>query len=251
MFSLFKSKPLLADTDQLFQIECYKWLITNFKKREHYKDVRIILPTNDFFPVQEMGKDKLPQKLFEQVKAYCGLSHLSIRLVEQNPSPDFVVSPTVVVQNVETNPLGTFSIDDNDIVITYNPDISNPQELIATFAHELSHYWVQLFDTPPPGGNDNMEFATDLCAIFLGFGIFIANSVFHFEQYTDIDSQGWSSSQSGYLTEQECSYALAIFMKIHNIPFDNIKQFCDFNIKKYLQKSIKEISNSKIMDNLF
>ena len=72
--------------------------------------------------------------------------------------------------------------------------------MVATFAHELSHYLTATAPEPPPGGWDNWEFATDICASFLGFGIFVANSAFSFNQYTEVDSQGWQSSRGGYLT---------------------------------------------------
>ena len=54
----------------------------------------------------------------------------------------------------------------------------------------------------PPGGPDLVEHATDCCAAYLGFGVFLANSARHFEQWTDGAWQGWRSSASGYLSEQ-------------------------------------------------
>ena len=47
-----------------------------------------------------------------------------------------------------------------------------------------------------------MEPMNDLLTVFLGFGIFTANSAFHFKQYTTDRAQGWSAGRSGYLFER-------------------------------------------------
>ncbi|MDX6851136.1 hypothetical protein SCD92_17290, partial [Gilvimarinus sp. SDUM040013] len=60
------------------------------------------------------------------------------------------------------------------------PARTSPTQLVATFAHELSHYLTCTANEPPPGGWDNWEFATDIAATFLGFGVFMANSSFNF-----------------------------------------------------------------------
>ena len=44
-----------------------------------------------------------------------------------------------------------------------------------------------------------------------GFGVFNANAVFQFQQYTGYDRQGWSTRRLGYLSEEQFGYALARF----------------------------------------
>ena len=148
--------------------------------------------------------------------------------------------------------MGTFSADENNnVTITYNPKVvSDPIQMVATFAHELSHYLTSTAPEPPPGGWDNWEFATDIGATFMGFGIFIANAAFNFQQYSTVDSQGWQTSGGGYLTESEYSYSLAIFMRLKNIPYDSVSKYCDLNIRKTLKLALAELEENTIIQEL-
>ncbi|MDH4318404.1 MAG: hypothetical protein OEV64_08445 [Desulfobulbaceae bacterium] len=55
--------------------------------------------------------------------------------------------------------------------------------MIATFAHELSHYLIATAPEPPPGGWESWKFATDIGATFLGFGIFQGKRVIISRKY--------------------------------------------------------------------
>jgi len=252
MWNPFKYKPLLSDEDQRFQIECFEWLLTNFGGDAFYKEAQLILPTKEFFPTHVESPESAAETTFNQVKDYAGLSEWPCKLEAQEEDPNAVVHPTIVLQNMEQNPLGTFSANtDNEITITYNPTIlSNPTGMVATFAHELSHYLTGTAAEPPPGGWENWEFATDIGAVFLGFGVFLANSAFNFQQYTDNDSQGWSTSGGGYLSEAEYSYSLALFLLLKKISPEEAYPHCDLNIKACLKKAIKELEGSEIVSKL-
>jgi hypothetical protein len=82
---------------------------------------------------------------------------------------------------------------------------------VATLAHELGHFLISDIRTPPPGGHSILEFATDLAAVFLGFGVFLANSSFVFSQYQGGGVRGWSADNRGYLSEPQLVHAFAIF----------------------------------------
>ncbi len=156
------------------------------------------------------------------------------------------------VENIEPNPAGTFEIhDDNDIVITYNPKLLNhPTQLVSTFAHELSHYLTTNCPEAPPGGWDNWEFATDITATFLGFGIFMANSAFNFYQLSTLETQGWETSRHSYLSEEEHTFALAIFLQLKNLPIEAALPYLKPHLKKVLKKSAKQIVETTIVEDL-
>lgn len=252
MFSLFKKKPLLPDEAKDFQIDCYEWLLTYFGGDAFYKDTNLILPTKQYFPANTSSPVDLAVETFKKVREYAGMDNWLCKLELQEEDPIIIVSPTLIIQDLEPNPLGTFSENENnEIVITYNPNLhSNPIQMVATFAHELSHYLTSTAPTPPPGGIENWEYATDICSSFLGFGIFSANATFNFRQYTDFDSQGWQTTGGGYLSEQEHSYALAIFMLLKDIPLDFAYPHCDTNIKNYLKRAYKELQDSSELNKL-
>lgn len=174
------------------------------------------------------------------------------RLEAQEEDANPVVAPTIVVRNAENNPLGTISKNDsNEVVVTYNPKITaDPTQMVATFAHELSHYLTGTAPEPPPGGWGNWEFATDIGATFMGFGLFMANAAFSFRQYTDGNIQGWQTSGGGYLSLEEYSYSLAIFLKLKDMPYESAAPYCRPNIKGLLKRAFKEIEKTSIIKEL-
>jgi hypothetical protein len=252
MWNPFKHKPLLGDDDQLFQIECYKWLLKHFGGDAFYNEAKLVIPTKEFFPAIVGSREETAAATFEQVKNHAGLGDWPCRLEAQEEDPNVLVAPTVALQNLEPGPLGTFSAnEDFEVTITYNPEIlDNAAEMVATFAHELSHYLTATAPEPPPGGWENWEFATDICATFLGFGIFMANYAFQFRQFSDVDSQGWSVSGSGYLTQAERSYALAIFIGLKNLEPDSAYRYCDENVRSYLKRAKAELEASAVIGEL-
>ncbi|MCP3922465.1 MAG: hypothetical protein GY714_07765 [Desulfobacterales bacterium] len=246
MWNIFKRRKLISDKDFTFQIESYRWLLRNLGVESFYKDTELVLPTKDFFPELFSASEDAVELTFKYVKKYAGMEGWPCELKAQEPDPDRKVAPTVLIQGGDENPLGTFSAERPDkVLITYNPAIaSDPIQLISTFAHEFAHYLTGSFKEAPPGGWENWEFATDVAAVFMGFGIFMANSAFIFKQFSDVDSHGWSASQSGYLSEAEFSVSLAIFIKLKEINPKEIYSYLDTNIKSYVKKSLKELKDS-------
>jgi hypothetical protein len=115
----------------------------------------------------------------------------------------------------QSAPLGTFGHADGRYYITYNPtSLVNPQTLVATFAHELAHYLSHTAQTRPPGGAGLAEHATDMGAVFLGFGIFMANSAKNFSQFQGGGEQGWEMRGAGYLSENALITALALTVRL-------------------------------------
>ena len=245
MYSLFKTKPVLTGDDLQFQIETFKWLMKHFGGDDFHKETELILPTRKYFPAEVSSAEEAVLETFAQVKKFAGMSEWPCELVEQEPDVEVKVAATVALENAPATPHGTFSLNDEIVQITYNPALaSNPPQLVATLAHELAHYLTATAPEPPPGGWDNWEFATDLAAVFLGFGIFLANSAFNFQQYADVESQGWSCQRSGYLTEPELAFALAVFCKLKLIAPSVATSHLKPNLKKLFKNSNKQLESS-------
>jgi hypothetical protein len=126
------------------------------------------------------------------------------------------ITPGVaIVHHSPPKPLGTFSVEpagaEAEAVIRYHPAlVRDPMGLVATFAHELCHYLIHDRGEPPPGGWELEELATDLAALFLGFGIFMANSAKSFAAFSNFNEMGWESRRSGYLSEAAIVTGIAI-----------------------------------------
>lgn len=252
MLGMFTPKPILSSDDTEFQIATFKWLLKNFGGKDFYEKTKLVLPTKDYFPSKVTNSSEAAIETFHAVKKYAGMEEWPCKLVAQEEDIEAQVAPTLVVQNIPNSPLGTFQLNENnEIVITYNPVIvSNPTQLIATYAHELAHYLTGSGPEEPPGGWDNWEFATDIAATFLGFGVFMANSAFNFQQYTDVDTQGWKSNRSGYLSEPEHIYALAIFLGLQRQPIESALPYLKPNLKTLLKKAVKQISKTDLIQEL-
>ena len=129
-------------------------------------------------------------------------------------------------------------------MITFNPaDVRDPQSLVATFAHELAHYLGCTAEIPPPGGDKNWEYATDLLAVVMGFGIFLANASVQFSQFTGPTTQGWSSRSRGYLSESELVYTLAVFCLLKGIDRKQVEPHLKWSLHSIYKKAIKELES--------
>ncbi len=242
-----RKEPLIADEERLFLIEAYKWLLRNFGGDTFYKQTSLILPTEVFFPELFNSREKVAETIFKYVQKYAGMGTWPCELKAQDYDAEPKVAPSIITQGVDYHPLGSFSDKNPEkIVITYNPSlISRPYQLIATFAHEFAHYLTTTCMEKPPGGWENLELATDVAAVFMGFGIFMANSVFTFTQYADEEVNGCFSSRSGYLSEEVMSFALGIFIKLKEIKPYKIYKYLDPNIKGFLIQSLEELNGAE------
>ena len=210
------------------------------------KESNLVKPTDEFFPDGGNTQSELAESIFRQVKQHAGMSKWPCRLQAQKADPSVIVAPTVVLQGAPVSPLGTFACDSNsdEIIITYNPaSVSKPMSLIATFAHELAHYLTATFQEEPPGGWENWEYATDVAAVFLGFGIFTANSCFNFTQYTSVNTQGWQTSRQGYLSEPEVLHAHAIFTAIMDLPPKESMPHLKSSLRGNFKQAYKDVTN--------
>lgn len=252
MWNPFRSKPLLSEEDEFFQIESYRWLLTHYGGVSFYDKAELVLPTEEYFPTVVSSPEEAARSTFAAVKKYAGLDDWPCTLVIQEDDPNLHVGETLTVQATELNPLGTFSVNEKrDVIITYNPKLaSNPGQMVATFAHELAHYLTCTAPEPPPGGWENWEFATDIAATFLGFGIFQANSVFNIQQFSNVGTQGWKVSGGGYLTEAEHSFSLGIFLLLKGISPEGAYPHCDGNVKAFLKSALKELEDKPYIKEL-
>ncbi len=246
MLGMFRSKPILTAEDRDFQFAVFSWLLKHFGGKDFYEDTTLVLPTREFFPTEVGSDDEAAIATFHTVKKFAGMAEWPCSLKKQEEDVAVQITPTVILQNAPSNPLGTFQAkSSHDVVITYNPSIvRNPAQLVATYAHELAHYLTGSAAEAPPGGWDNWEFATDIAATFLGFGIFMANSASNFQQFSGVDGQGWKHSRNGYLSTAEHVYALAIFLALKDLPFEDIASYLKPNLRKLIKKAMSELDDS-------
>jgi len=78
---------------------------------------------------------------------------------------------------------------------------------------------------------------TDLLTVFLGLGIFTANSAGRFRQYHDDRRQGWSMQRLGYLPEEVYGYSLARFARERGEDKPEWTKHLSTNVRTYFKRS--------------
>lgn len=239
MLSLFGLK-LPIDRDELdFQLATFKWLTGQFGR---IGDTPLVLPTGDFFTRSGASGEAAVRELFDDVRRAAGMADWACELkAGESDRPIEAGNAHLIRHEGPSAPCGTFEVRDGlagrYAVIRYNPAMAaDPAGLVATFAHELGHYLMATAAGDPPGGWELHELHTDLAAVYLGFGIFLANGARSFAQFQSAGMAGWSSRLQGYLSEGALVTALALFQRLAGRdPMDAAPW-----LKDYLRSDLKK-----------
>jgi len=121
-------------------------------------------------------------------------------------------------------------------------NLNNPQQVIATLAHELAH--IKLLGERRIRRND--ETLTDLATIVFGLGVFGANTAFQFRNSSD----SWGYSHSGYLTQMDWGYALALFARVRAEKTPEWINFLTLNVREDFKQSERFIGENAAIKNL-
>lgn len=245
MFGLFENKALLEASSSQWLFDAFAWSLENFDANLFYENTVLVLPTNQFFPGRVDSVHGMANLIFDQVKQYAGISHWPTRIADQS-SCSLLSAPQVEIKGALRDPTGVADAsvtDDRCLLIPYNPQqINNPEGMIATFSHTLAHYMGQMAKTPPPGGVEHWPHVTELLAVYLGFGLMFANSAFTFRGGCG-SCFNPNANRDAYLSEQETTYALAIFSVLKDIPNSSVTVHLKSHLRGFYKKAVKEINH--------
>jgi len=217
----FSPKLPVSDQERLWVDEGFRRLDTMLGK-SRMLEAKVILPTDDYFPDPYDKTPAAVEKLFHRICSYMRVDRGRIELEifrdeteelrEVLPYWSGGSSGCAGFYQHRTGAEGDEGQRDEErmLVALRSTLLKDPPVLIATIAHELGHVILlggRLMDTRVP----DHEPMTDLLTVFLGLGIFGANSVARFRQFQDATRQSWSMERLGYLSEEVYGYALARF----------------------------------------
>lgn len=219
--SLLKGARFLDAELEDWHLETWAWLMRHRGGMARIERTALATPSRDFFPPSEaVGEDRAIH-VFDCVRRLMGMEDYPCRLETRGRAPSGHRVAEVGVVNTRGGVNGTFQLLDGVGVITYAEAlIDDPMRLVATLAHELSHYLLRGVTEDVPGGYDAMELATDLTVAYRGLGLFSANTAFSFQQHQDTYSQGWSSQRSGYFSPRSWTFANAVFLALKGAAAD-------------------------------
>jgi len=237
-----------ADTEDWI-LETSRWLIDQFGGPTWLTARSLVLPTTEFFERRDDSGEERAARVFRAVKRHAGMDDWNCTLVAHDGAPVGDLGGVAYQVHVQTNPAGAFTHDGDTPVISYSIDLEDdPTALIATFAHELAHLRLSVVEEAAPGGWDLEELATDVAAVMMGFGVFMANSAFSISKSSDFDRQSWSMKRQGYLSENSLTFALAVFLAMKNEPMDYAAKYLKQHLAKVLGKASKRIEHHELLN---
>ena len=244
MFGLLKPRPPVDDEEFDWLFACFAWLSREFGGNSGVRGAPLILPSRSFFPASNLTGHDRALELFEQVKALAGMTEWQCDLIPGAASREHRVTTGHALKHEGKGPpLGTFGYANGRYQVTYNPaSLADPASLVATFAHELSHYLIHSAQTAPPGGRELEEHATDLAAVFMGFGVLMSNSAKSFGQFQNFGEIGWQMSAQGYLSENALTTGLALFVAASGADAATAEAALKNYLRKPFRRALKAIA---------
>jgi hypothetical protein len=230
--------------------DTWHWLLENFGGIEAMRKRRLILPTHEYFPVQAGRDHESALRLFQHLKELMGMKDWPCRLeqITEDEKVKAARKDGLIGEWSSNGPAGWFAADiDGEVVIAYQErQLENPVHLTATLVHELCHYLLRLrVRSHPPTGWADHEMHTDVMCSFMGFGVFVCNAVFDFQQWGDHNVTGWSWSRQGYLSESEHAYALALFCELTRTDPEKAAAYLKPNPLNYFGLAVDDLEASR------
>ena len=237
----FAHKGIVDDDTAAWHLENFTWLIEQFGGNGAFAKLKLVLPKPEYFAAGGKRDHAFAVRIFDQVKAYCGMREWEADLVADDNPLARRGEPSAFMVAPQKHALGTFAVTGNRIQISYVPALlARPEHLIATFAHELAHYLLATARKPPSCEDEEQECLTDLAAVYLGFGVFLANARFSFEPLMDTTLQGWRISHSGYLPEADLIFALALFLEAKELDPKPALACLKPHLAKMLRRTVRQ-----------
>jgi hypothetical protein len=243
VFGFARNTQLLDETSILWMFDSFGWALRNFDAGVFYDETKLINPTNDHFPGNADDAVGMASLIFENAKDFAGLGHWPFRLVDEN-SLDRIEIPQISIEGPLRGGKGIVPAEQtHQFVIPYNLALlRDPEVLIATYAHSLAHYLNLKAKQEPPGGVENWPHVTELLAVFLGFGLIMANTANTAKIRSCASCSGPSVERTNYLSEYDITYALAIFCHLKNIPHNEALIHLKKTLRPFFKKALKDVN---------
>jgi hypothetical protein len=209
----FKARPksFLDAPRREWQFDVFAWLLRNCGGFPKFLDTTLVLPIEAHFPDRGLSGHAAVAALFRRVRDHAGMADWPCT-VEPEPTDGRALPATP----------------SRIPVITYKRGELAAMSMVGAFAHELARLLVETFEEPPPGGASLHEPAVDLAAVFIGFGVFMANSTLEATRYD--------------LNEGEFAHALAIFCLLRKIEPESIAGHLNPHLRKYLRLASRDLA---------
>jgi hypothetical protein len=235
---LFTPKcPVDQETKEWIE-KSFLWLLDHFGE-DAFRKSEIIFPTNKGFPERLFAEQKSIHAFLEAICGFMDVEYktVSLKVFANTGHDNFHPLATSDVIGSRACGLYYYHARKHKIAIDQNL-LATPAAFVATIAHELAHARLDS-DLVPDSEADAEELLTDLATIFLGMGIFTANSIFGFDQFRSQQNQGWRATGMGYIDEETAGYALALFAYMKGETKPVWAKYLETNPKHFFKQGLK------------
>jgi hypothetical protein len=222
--------------------DAFNWLIEELGA-DTLNAVEVVLPIEDHFPDPFSGSQADIRRMVERV---CGYMEVDPKLLDLRFYANEDGSGLHPLAGAEQggHALGTYQMrGGKHLVRLETSQASNPEVMVATIAHELGHV-ILIGENRLDPAYEFHEPMTDLLTVFYGMGIFNANSVFSFQQWTNTQAQGWRAERRGYMSEEMFGYALALFAYSRDEVKPEWSSHLNINTRTHFKNALKYLSKT-------
>lgn len=238
----FSAKCPVTPEEKSWLEERMNWLLAQYGV-EHLWDVEIILPTKEYFPEYYDGSEDAARKLFKRVCKYMKVEDTPIELAFYDADKGLEIAPGICIRGSNTWAAGTYEADEIDKISIEREQLKDPYSLVGTMAHELGHLHLlggkRLF-----GYEKDNEQLTDLVTVFLGLGIFTANSSIQEKNWKGAGTEGWSVAKQGYLSLEVYGYAFSLFAYGRKEENPSWSKYLRPDVKTSFKKGLKYLTKT-------
>ena len=239
MLNMFKRKPLIDETSSQWILDAFDWALNHFDNDFFTQKSQLVLPTNQFFPAHANSVEQMADNVFDQVSKLCGMNSWPFELVDPRvyqPQQYNITQPDKIVRSDDPSQLPMLLQNpDQKFVVSYDPiQIKQPQVMVANYASIMASYLMGVANVAPPGGEDYRAPATEILAIFMGFGVMFVNTAYAFRGGCG-SCHVHAANRTAVLSENEALYALALFCSLKKIETKSVT----IHLKKHLRPLYK------------
>jgi hypothetical protein len=248
MFGLFSKRELIDQPSRQWLFDVFAWALRNFGSDVFYQQTILVTPTEGHFPGRADSIHGMAQLVLDQVKAHAGLTHWPTRLVPPTAfEPNHLQRLEIAGAIRGTQGVAPDTMDPaHCLMLTYEPNmVSNPEALIATYAHLLAHYLATLAGEEPPGGRENWPQATEVLAVFMGFGLMVANTAYQAPRGGCGGCRQAGAERTGYLSQYDLTYALALFCSLKGIDNRDALAHLKSPLRGFFKRAAKEVKQKE------
>ncbi len=251
MFNLFSNKPLLDEDATQWLFDSYDWALSNFGSDFFHEETLLVTPTEAHFPSQVDSRESMANSIFLQLVRYAGMQSWPLALVELTADYEPLYPSNVTFNGIPRGAASKITLEGEvqAFHITYSPDLTrDPGILTAVIARQLASHLISTARNPGPGGEELHGHLVDLLAIFMGFGLFLTNSAVIIQR--GCSGCGKSVQATGSLSEDQMTYALAIFCCLKGIPGKTAQPHLKSALRPLFKKAVKEAGGSSKIEQL-